>query len=159
MPMTPKHAFTNDPDSASASLFARAVAETWRRVWWDGNFFRGPRFPILISFLVIDQVFRIFSFFYKIFRIFYYVQWRIWPFPHKNNHYFRKEFLYDTFFTLFVLLRVSDNTASQNIGGTDAWASPTSNFRGTVPQSPLGLRPCARATENTTVLDLLRRVL
>src|SRR6218665_889828 len=31
------------------------------------------------------------------FRIFYYVQCRIRPFPHKNNHYFRKEFLYDTF--------------------------------------------------------------
>src|SRR6218665_2096470 len=39
-------------------------------------------------------------------------------------------------FTLFVLLRVSDNTTSQNIGGTDAWAVPTSNLGGPSP-SPL----------------------
>ena len=55
------------------------VAETWRRVWGDGKFFRGPRFlndffseKIKISiftakisdylFLVIDQVSRIFPF-------------------------------------------------------------------------------------------------
>src|SRR6218665_2593167 len=38
---------------------------------------------------------------------------------------FQKEkFLYDTFFTLFTLSRASDNTTSQNIGGTDAWAVP-----------------------------------
>jgi len=47
--------------------------------------FSRPKF-----FLVIDQVFRIFPFFSQIFRIFYYVQSRIRPFPHKNNHYFRK---------------------------------------------------------------------
>jgi len=29
------------------------------------------------------------------------------------------------FFTLFVLSRASDNTTSQNIGGTDAWAVPS----------------------------------
>src|SRR6218665_2400869 len=80
-----------------------AVAETWRRVWGDGKMFRGPRFPsyvfskkkpfsrpkFLMTFLVIDQVFRIIPFFSQIFRIFY--------FPHKNKHYFRKEFFYDTF--------------------------------------------------------------
>src|SRR6218665_343205 len=64
-----------------------AVAETWRRVWGDGKFFRGPRFlkgvfSEKISIftakisddlsLVIDQVFRIFPFFSQIFRIFYY---------------------------------------------------------------------------------------
>src|SRR6218665_490309 len=65
------------------------------------------------------------------------------PFPHKNNHYFRKEFLYGTFFTLFVLLRASDNTTSQNIGGTDARAVPPPQILGgPSPQSPLGLRPC-----------------
>ena len=39
-------------------------------------------------------------------------------------------FLDDTFFTLFVLSRASDNTTYQNIAGTDAWAVPTSNFFG-----------------------------
>src|SRR6218665_3053244 len=29
------------------------------------------------------------------------------------------------FFTLFILSRTSDNTASQNIGGTNAWAVPS----------------------------------
>jgi len=63
---------------------------------------------------------------------------RIRPFLHKKNHYFRNEFLDDTIlFTLFVLSRASDNTTSQNIGGTDAWAVPTSNFGGDRPsQSP-----------------------
>jgi len=44
-------------------------------------------------------------------------------------------------FTLLLLSRASDNTTSQNIGGTDAWAVPTSNFCGTVPPVPLGTRP------------------
>src|SRR6218665_3373048 len=54
------------------------VAETWRQVWGDGNFFRGPRFlndvfPEKISIftpkisddllLVTDQVFQILRFF------------------------------------------------------------------------------------------------
>src|SRR6218665_926775 len=48
-----------------------------------------------------------------------------------------------TFLTLFILSGASDNTTSQNIGGTDAWACPTSNFgRDRPTQSPLGLRPC-----------------
>ena len=54
-----------------------------------------------------------------------------------------KEFLDDTFFTLFLLSSASDNTTSQNIGGTDAWAVPPPQIlRGTVPPVPLGLRPC-----------------
>src|SRR6218665_4001758 len=40
------------------------------------------------------------------------------------------------FFTLFVLSRASDNTASQNIRGTDAWAVPHLKFWGTVPRVP-----------------------
>ena len=56
---------------------------------------------------------------------------------------------YRPFFTLFILSRASDNTTSQDIGGTDAWAvpppriwvgrPPTSNLGG-VPPVPLGLR-------------------
>src|SRR6218665_763273 len=50
-----------------------------------------------------------------------------------------------SFFTLFMLSRTSYNTTSQNIGGDQCMGCPpTSNFGGTVPQSPLGLRPCAR---------------
>src|SRR6218665_3377750 len=46
------------------------------------------------------------------------------------------------FFTLFVLSRASDNTTSQNIGGGGCMGRlPTSNFGGTLPQFPLGLRP------------------
>jgi len=44
-------------------------------------------------------------------------------------------------FFLFVLSHVSSISTSPNIRGTDAWAVPTSNFWGTVPQSPLCLRP------------------
>jgi len=40
------------------------------------------------------------------------------------------------FFNQFVLLHASDNTTSRNIGGTDAWAVPTSNFGRIVPQAP-----------------------
>jgi len=42
-------------------------------------------------------------------------------------------------FTLFILSRASNNTTSQNIGGTDAWAVPHLKFGG---PSPLGIRPC-----------------
>ena len=67
----------------------------------------------------------------------YCVKCRIWSFLHKKSHYFRKEFLDDSFFkTLFVLSRASDNTTSQNMGGRMHGPSPTSNFFGrTVPQS------------------------
>src|SRR6218665_2452076 len=37
------------------------------------------------------------------------------------------------FYTLFVLSRISDNTTSQNIGGTDAWAVPHLKFGGPSP--------------------------
>jgi len=58
-----------------------AVAETWRRVWGDGKFFRGPRFlnevffrekcpfsrqKFLMTFLVFDHIFRNFPFFFQI---------------------------------------------------------------------------------------------
>jgi len=43
----------------------------------------------------------------------------------QQNDYFTKRIpFYHTFFTLFVLSRASDNTTSQNIGGTDACAVP-----------------------------------
>src|SRR6218665_659535 len=47
------------------------------------------------------------------------------------------------FYTLFILSRTSDNTASQNIGGDQCMGRPpASNFLGgPSPQSSLGLRP------------------
>src|SRR6218665_2848588 len=54
----------------------------------------------------------------------------------------QEKHLFNTFFTLFILSRASDNTTSLNIGGPMHGPSPTSNFGETVPQSPLGLRPC-----------------
>ena len=68
-------------------------------------------------FLVIDQVFRIFTDFPDL----YFVKCPTWLFPRKKN----------TFFTFFTLSHTSDNTASQNIGGTNAWA--VSPGGGTVP--------------------------
>src|SRR6218665_107649 len=97
-------------------------------------FFRGPRFlnDVIIGkkfpfsrqtiyedlFLVIDQVFRIFPFFYQIFRIFTMLNIVYDPFLSRK-----------TFFsTLFILSHASDNTTSQNIGGRMQGPSPTSNF-------------------------------
>ena len=36
---------------------------------------------------------------------------------------FRKKILLDTFFSQFVLCLTSNNSTSQNIGGTDAWGT------------------------------------
>src|SRR6218665_1209253 len=84
-------------------------------------------------FVVIDLVLRIFPFFPHIFRMFTMLNV-------VYDHFLTRK---TQFFTLFMLSRTSDNIASQNIGGTNAWAvPPTSNFGGTVPRPPLGLRPC-----------------
>ena len=141
------------------------VAETWRRVWGDGEIFRGPRFlngvfsekifhfhgqnfwwPFL---LVIHKVFRSFPFFSQVFRLFYYVQCRIWSIPHTNNHYFGKEFLYDTFFySVRAFPRIRQHYFSK-YWGTNAWAVPHLKFLGeTSPQSPLGFRPCIQEINN-----------
>src|SRR6218665_2572641 len=62
----------------------------------------------------------------------------------EKNHYFKKEFLNKTFFTLFILSHTSDNTTSLNIGGTNACAVPHLKFGRAVHPSPPrapGLRP------------------
>src|SRR6218665_3399998 len=67
-----------------------------------------------------------FPFLFPDFPYVYYVKCRV-PFPHKKN----------TFFTLFILSRVSENTTSQNIGGTNAWAVPPPQISwGTSPSVP-----------------------
>ena len=63
----------------------------------------------------------------------------IYVLSHKKT-LFHTKFLDDTFFTQFVLSHASDNTTSQNIGGTDAWAVPHLKFRAH-PPVPLGIRP------------------
>jgi len=42
----------------------------------------------------------------------------------------------NTFFTLFILSRASDNTTSLNIGGTNAWAVPSPQIFGGPSPSP-----------------------
>jgi len=65
-----------------------------------------------------------------------YVQCRIRPFPHKN-HYFRKEFLYDTFFySVRIFARIRQHYFSKH-WGKDAWAVPLPQILGgPSPQPP-----------------------
>ena len=136
--------------------------ETWRRIWGEGDIFRGPRdfwmrfFGKNVHFQgtnFSDDLF--FShrpgfsdvpFLYPDFPYLYYVKCRKWPFPHTKN----------TFLTLFILSRTSDNTTSQNIGETDAWAvPPPQSFLGDRPPVPLGLRPWAYITDEQWWLYML----
>src|SRR6218665_3009531 len=55
------------------------------------------------------------------------------PFFTRKTTISEKDSFIRPFFTLFILSRASDNTTSLNIGGTNAWASPTSNFLGDRP--------------------------
>ena len=108
--------------------YTLSLAETWRRVWGTENFcgprflndfsrkkfpFSRQKFMMTLPILGIDQVFRIFPFFSP---------------PIYDPFLTRKT----PFFTLFILSRASDNTTSQNIGGTDAWAVPHLKFWGVV---------------------------
>src|SRR6218665_2304321 len=82
-------------------------------------------------FLVIDL--------FSDFPLFTVIKCSIRPFLHRKNHYFRKEFLNSLirqFFTLFILSHTSDNIASLNIGGTNAWAIPHLKFWGDHPHGP-----------------------
>src|SRR6218665_1869617 len=124
-----------------------SVAETWRRVWGGGQFFRGSFFTatisddLLIFVLVIDQVFRIFPFLSQIFRIL-----TMLNVVHVYDPFLTRK---TPFFTLLILSRASDNTTSQNIGGTDGWAVPTSNFfGGAVPSPPRSPPLCIIGTGN-----------
>src|SRR6218665_2642138 len=98
------------------------------------KFFRGPIsgkmsiFRVKISddlFLVIDLVLRILPFFSHIFRMFTMLNV-------VYDHFLTRK---PPFFTLFILSRTSDNTASQNIGG-GVDRPPTSNLGGPSPSLP-----------------------
>src|SRR6218665_3398542 len=99
------------------------------------KFVRGPIsgkisiFRVKISddlFLVIDLVLWIFPFFSHIFRIFTMLNV-------VYDHFLTRK---KPFFTLFILSRTSDNTTSQNIGGTNAWDVPHLKFWGDLPPRP-----------------------
>src|SRR6218665_1342752 len=101
-------------------------------------------------FLVIDLVFRIFPLFSQIFRIFTMlnvVGYIYDPFLTRKT----------PFFTRFILSRASDNTSSQNIGGTNAWAVPHLKFWGgpsapVPPRSPpLLYRPTSRRLQRALI--------
>ena len=59
------------------------------------------------------------------------------PFLAEKPLFLNKTFLHDNFFSRLVLCHASNNTTSQNIGGTNAWAVPHLKFGGTVPALPL----------------------
>ena len=103
----------------------------------DGNFFRGPTF--------LNDVFfrRKFPFSRPKIRFSVSLLCKmsyitlIWPFLHKKKHYFRKEFLDDTYFLLCSSFRARPATLLLKIlGGQCMGRSPTSNFGGPSPQSP-----------------------
>src|SRR6218665_686271 len=96
-------------------------------IFWGEKFpFSRQKCLMTFCFLVIDQIFQIFPFLSQIFPIFAMLNGIFDPFLTRKT----------TFFTLFILSRASDNTISLNIGGTNVWAFPTSNFGGTVPPVP-----------------------
>ena len=103
--------------------------------------------------------FRIFPFCSQIFRIFYYVQCRTSPFPHKNNHYFRKEFIYDTFLLLCSYFRAHPTTLLKILGGRMHGSSSTSNL-GAFPQSPKfpPLPPCHNYLDSSSYFRLFIRM-
>src|SRR6218665_1866780 len=85
--------------------------------------------------LVVDQDFLIFPLFFQIIRIFTVLIVIYDPFFTRKITISENNSLTTPFFTLFVLSRASNNTISQNSGGTGAWAvHPT--FGGPSPSPP-----------------------
>src|SRR6218665_600564 len=120
--------------SLSKAHWTLAWAETWRRIWGTKKFFAAQfqeKCPFSGSKFLMT-VLRIFPFFSHIFRMFTMLNV-------VYDHFLTRK---PPLFTLFILSRTSDNTASQNIGGDQCMGRPpTSNFGGPSPQSPLGLLP------------------
>src|SRR6218665_2311031 len=102
---------------------------------FSGKFpFTRPK--IVMTFLVIYQVFHIFPFFFPDSPYLHSVKCRKWPFLHKKKHYFRKNSLTTPFFTLFVpFARIPQHYFSK-YWGTDAWAIPPPQILGNRPPSP-----------------------
>ena len=146
---TPTHTLTNYGCQLFYSL-PGSVVETWRRVWGDGEIFCGPRFLKKIPFSRPNFWWPGFSNFPILFPDFpylYYVEYRIWHFPQKKNHYFRKDFLYDTFFySVRTFARIRQHYFSKYWGDGCAGRPPTSNFGETVPPVPTRSPPLIRDT-------------
>jgi len=145
------------------------VAETWRRVWGTENFFADQDFRISEKNVISRRKFLItfFCFFshrpgFTDFPYLYCIKCRIRHYDTTTlrttlRHYdttirhlmssqekplFQNRIPWKHFFTLFVLSHASDNTTSQNIGRTDAWAVPPPQiWGGTVPSVPLRSPP------------------
>jgi len=97
---------------------------------------------ILMTFFSHRQSFSDFPFHFPDSPYLYCVKCRIWPFLHKKNHYFTKEFLDDTLcFLLCSYFRAHPTTLLLKIlGGRMHEASPHLKcFWGNVPPVPLGL--------------------
>ena len=77
--------------------------------------------------MTFDQVFLIFPFFFQIFSIFTVLNVVYVPFFTRKTTISENNSLM-TPFLLCSYFRASDNTTSQNIGGTDAWAVPHLKF-------------------------------
>src|SRR6218665_1025550 len=88
--------------------------------------FSGQTF-LTTFFLVIDQVFRIFPFFFpQIFRIFTMLNVVYDPFLTRKTHFF---------YSVHTFTYIQQHYTSQNIGGTDAWAVPPPQILGDRPPS------------------------
>jgi len=126
-----------------------AVAETWRRVWGSEKFFRRPKFLDDDFFGKIFHFhapkfwwpwfshwpgFSDFPFLFPDSPYLYSAKCRLWPFFHKKKHCFKKEFLDDTFFTLFARIRQHYFSKYWEDG---YMGRPHLKFWGTTPQSPL----------------------
>src|SRR6218665_2953830 len=110
------------------------------------KFFRGPISGTMSIFRVkiSDDLFfshRLgssnFPFLFSHFPYVYYVKCCIWPFPHKKTSIFR---------SVHTFTHIRQHCFSKYWGGPIHGPSPPSNFWGTVPQSPLCLRPCRLST-------------
>ena len=111
----------------------------------DGNFFRGPRFLNDVFFgknfhFHAQNFWRPFFSHRPGFSDFpyrYCIRCRIWSFLHKKNHYFRTEFLYDTFFySVRTFARIRQHYFSKYWGGGCMGRSPPHILGDRPPQSP-----------------------
>ena len=127
-----------------------AVVETWRRVWGNGKFFSRTRISdwrffgknvpfwrpkILMIFLVIDQVFKIFPFFFQIHVVYD-------PFFTRKAQVQKRIPWRHFFYSVRTFARVRQHYFSKYWGDGCMGRPPTWHFWGTVPQAPLGLRLC-----------------
>jgi len=102
-----------------------------RNLNFSGQNFWWPFFKSLTRFFGFSLPFPRFSVSFTMFNVVYD------PFLTRTTTISEKNSFMTPFFTLFVLSRASENTTSQNIGGTDAWAVPPPQIFGlTVPHSP-----------------------